>query len=345
MTGLQPGDFGIDFSGFRLDGKNGRPTLAQARHDGAKFIIRYSAGAGNTIQQTQWKLCGLHEITDAVAAGLDFIANTEWHESRVTMGASAGRADSLADLAFWKERGYAKGAVIIASWDAFPDPTKWAAADAYMRAYSAALQGYYLLGTYGGTPYLRHALNAGLISFAWRTNAPSWNHPTGLREGDGLPYQPSRQTILQLIQAGTAQTKTPAHIWQTGNYWYDKQADENVIVRSGLMSHLAALNRTPPQPQPGVTGGGQPTKPPEEDMAQIDSVSPEAAKAIGDAMALSLITRELAGATNKEGADGKRIPGTGYNGNLAEALVAQNALLSETNTKLGQLIDLLKPKS
>jgi hypothetical protein len=73
-------DRGIDYSGAR-------PAPAATYKAGGR---RYSAGAGNTQQATQWKLCGVHEIADAVAAGLDFIANSEWYESRITEGAAAG---------------------------------------------------------------------------------------------------------------------------------------------------------------------------------------------------------------------------------------------------------------
>jgi hypothetical protein len=47
FTPLAPGDIGIDFSGASI-------TAAQAKKNGAKFLIRYSAGVGNNSTNTQW---------------------------------------------------------------------------------------------------------------------------------------------------------------------------------------------------------------------------------------------------------------------------------------------------
>lgn len=88
---MKRGDVGVDYSGLR-------PDPAQLVKDGAKFILRYSAGVGNADPATQWKLCGPGEINAALAAGLDFVANCEWYESRITEGADAGAADGAADL-------------------------------------------------------------------------------------------------------------------------------------------------------------------------------------------------------------------------------------------------------
>jgi hypothetical protein len=201
-------------------------------------MLRYSAGVGNTHSDVQWKLCRPGEIAAAVAAGMDFIANSEWYESRVTEGAAAGRADGSADLAFWKSRGLHRGAAIYVSWDAAPVRAKWPQVDAYLAAYKTALSGYYVVGAYAGTPYLRHALNAGVIRFGWRPNAGSWSD-------DGLPYQPAHQGRHNLAQA---QGATPAAIWQTGNYWYGKDADENLILRTPCGSHLQAAQAPAPAP-------------------------------------------------------------------------------------------------
>jgi hypothetical protein len=239
---LQVKDRGIDFSGFR-------PDPATVVKDGAKFFIRYSAGAGNGLANTQWKLCGINEIKNGVAAGLDFIANSEWYATRVQEGAAAGKADGAADLTFWKSRGLNRGASIYVSWDANPDPTKWNSVDAYLKAYNAALNGYYFVDCYAGTPYLKHALSLNIIKYGWRTNAGAWNR-------DGLPYQPNQSWVVGNIDKIIS--ITPAAIWQTGNYWYNKQADENVLLRANVGSHLQAVspiippppNPKPPTPQP-----------------------------------------------------------------------------------------------
>jgi hypothetical protein len=230
---LHPGDLGIDFSGAR-------PSATDIARNGGKFVVRYSAGAGNTSQSTVWKLCGTGEIAAATAAGLDFIANSEWYESRVTEGPTAGRDDGLADLAFWKSRHLNRGASIYVSWDAAPAQSQWPQVDAYLRAYNAALGGYYHVDCYAGTPYLRHAIASGIIRYGWRPNAGSWSN-------DGLAYQPDTSTTAArdvfLVRALAA---TPAHMIQTGNYWYAKSADENLILRTPVGSHMDAAATPPP---------------------------------------------------------------------------------------------------
>jgi hypothetical protein len=246
---LQPGDLGVDYSGAR-------PAPHATRHAGGHCIIRYSAGLGNTQPATAFKLCGRNELHDAIAAGLDVIANSEWYESRITEGADAGKVDGEHDLRFWRSRGLAKGASIYVSWDEDPDPAHWPAAIAYLKAYDAELGGHYHVDCYAGTPFLRHAKQAGVIRYGWRTNAGSWSN-------DGLPYQPNTRTArarAQLVKR--AVDATPAHIWQTGNYWFNNGADENLIVRTPVGSHLEAHHGgrpgpgpkppVPPKPQPGA---------------------------------------------------------------------------------------------
>jgi hypothetical protein len=233
---LNPGDLGIDFSDAAI-------APAQAKKDGAAFALRYSAGAGNASPKTQHKLCKPGEIPAFEAAGEDFVANSEWYESRITEGAAAGAADGAADLGFWKMRGYAKGATIYVSWDAHPDPKLFDAVAAYLNAYGAALGGYYKVGLYGGTPALREMLRRGVVSKTWRSNAGSWSD-------DGLPYQPSTSTAAKRAAlVALALAATPANLWQTGNYWYSKGADENLVLRAPIGSHLEAKAVPVPTPQ------------------------------------------------------------------------------------------------
>jgi len=245
----KPGDRGIDFSfaDVPLDG---------TYKAGGRFIIRYSAGAGTAglLKDASNKICEPHAIADAVKEGLDFIANSEWYESRMTEGAAAGAADGKADLSFWKNRGLARGAAIYCSWDAAPVRSKWTKVDAYLKAYRKALRSYYKVGCYAGTPYLRHALAKKLIDFGWRPNASSWSN-------DDLPYQPTTTTAHQRVALRAQALKaTPAAIYQTGNYWWKKQADENLILRP-CGSHLQALSLTsePKTPSlPAATPGAKP---------------------------------------------------------------------------------------
>lgn len=224
---VKPGDLGVDYSGAR-------PSPHGTRKAGGRFIIRYSAGAGNAQSATAWKLCDHGEIAAAVAAGMDFIANSEWYTTRITEGRAAGHDDGQADLEFWKHQGLHRDASIFVSWDAAPVRSHWAAAQAYLEAYDHALGGHFHVDCYAGTPFLRRMLNRKVIRDGWRTNAGSWSN-------DGLPYQPRTAHTDGLAAVG--RSKTPAAIWQTGNYWWAKQADENLILRPVTGSHLAAAAR------------------------------------------------------------------------------------------------------
>jgi hypothetical protein len=276
------GDRGIDFS-------FANPNLEGTYKAGGRFIIRYSAGAGTEglLRDKPNKICEPKRIRNSVAKGLDFIANSEWYESRVTEGAAAGKADGGADLAFWKTMGLARGAAIYVSWDAAPVKSKWKYVDAYFKAYRNALDGYYKVGCYAGTPYLRHAFAKKLIDYGWRPNASSWSN-------DKLPYQPATNTVAQRRALVTQALKaTPAAIYQTGNYWWKKSADENLILRP-CGSHLQALaaGAKPDAPSP---------KPPSQDKPHYGEEYP---------WALISKSREYAVILNDDGSIDVRRDGT-----------------------------------
>lgn len=229
---------GVDFSGADL-------SAAQVAKAGYDFVLRYSAGAGNTDAGTQWKLCGEHEVAEFAAAGIDLIANSEWTTGRVTEGAKAGAKDGAADLKFWKARGYAKGAAIIVSWDeGQPDRSAHSRVEAYLAAYGKALGGYYSVGLYAGDVAINAMLDAGVIQFGWRAMAESWSGPSG----SNLYYRPGSDW-RKTAEAVAATSR--AHLWQNGNVAFDKGADENVILRSFAWGHLSSQGSKPaPQPKP-----------------------------------------------------------------------------------------------
>jgi LysM repeat protein len=247
---MKPYDRGIDYSGFR-------PDPHDVARNGARFVIRYSAGVGNDDADMQWKLCEPAEIADAAAAGLDFVANSESYAERPTEGAAAGRADGAADAAFWRSRGLAQGAAIYVSWDAAPQASRYDAVEAYLRGYGEALAGRYRVGLYGGDPALREMLRRGVIDFGWRSMSDSFS-------GDGEFYQPGsawREVAAQVARV------SPAALWQNGNRWYGSQADEDVVLRTPVGSHREAggavagpvqpvhpVPRPPAPPRPSGTG-------------------------------------------------------------------------------------------
>jgi hypothetical protein len=246
MITLKPGDLGIDCSGFRLDTA---AKVSAAKAAGCRFLIRYSAGVGGSNYNTHFKLITPAEHRALLADGFDIIANSEWYETRVTEGYNAGLADGKADLALWKSCGHARGATIYPSWDAAAVSSKFTAVDNYIKGFRAGLGGYYNLyvgnGIYAGTPYLKHAIAAGVIKRGWRPNASSWSN-------DGLPYQPDVSTVAKRTAlVASALGKTPAHIYQTGNYWFSKNADENLLLRANVGSHWDAVRAaTAPAPAP-----------------------------------------------------------------------------------------------
>lgn len=246
---LKSGDIGVDISGFRID------TDAKVKqfHDaGGKFTIRYSAGIASDPKNShfasvKWKLCSPGEFVDLIAIG-DLFANDEWYEKRVAEGSRAGHDDGLAAGAFWHRCGLAKGAAIYPSMDAQPSRSLWPQMDAYDNAYRQAItQWGYVLGEYAGTPYLVHAIGGKIIKFGWRPNAGSWSN-------DGIPYQPDLSTQAKrdaFVKSSLG--KTPASIVQTGNYWFGKNADENILLRVPCGSHWEAVAANKPAPTPTPT--------------------------------------------------------------------------------------------
>jgi len=227
MTTLALFDRGIDYSGLRPN------PIGDPARSGAKFVIRYSAGAGNDRRGTQWKLCGTDELRRLLAAGYDVIANSEWSASRVTEGAAAGTADGAADLAFWKARGLAKGASIYVSWDAGkPNHDRHAGLAAYLAAYGKALADHYHVDLYAGDLAIADMLKRGLIRYGWRAMSDSWS-------SNGRFYMPGSN--WKTVAAKVAKV-SPAHIWQNGNRWYKGEADEDVILRLPVGSHREALS-------------------------------------------------------------------------------------------------------
>lgn len=250
MSFLKPGDIGIDYSFSTLGEPDDNKRAAQIVKDGGKFVIRYSSGvashpANPSHKNVAGKLITPGEFHALVNAGLDVIANDEWYESRVTEGAPAGIADGKAALTLWRSCGYRKGAVIIPSWDQAPDSKKYGAVAAYLKGYTQALNGYYTLGLYAGTPALRYMMGYKFAHYGWRPNAYSWSN-------DGIPYQPNTRSLAaRNAVVSAALTRTPAHLLQTGNYWYGKNADEVLILRADIPTHRNVPNvPTPPKPTP-----------------------------------------------------------------------------------------------
>lgn len=244
MTALQPGDLGVDYS-------YARPSLSELAKSDAQFVVRYSAGAASdpghpSHAANAGKLITPDEFKAILSAGLDIIANDEWYQSRITEGYAAGLADAKAAARLWKACGLEQGSTIYVSWDEYPSASKFASVGRYARGYRAGLAGYYGFDVYGGTGFLKWALKGLSVKFGWRPNAGSWS-------SDGLPYQPDTSTpAKRAALVSLALGKTPAHIWQTGNYWVGKSADEDLLVRVPVGSHLETVAAKRPVTPPPI---------------------------------------------------------------------------------------------
>lgn len=247
---LKAGDMGCDMAGYRL---STAAKVAAFKAAGGKFVLRYSAGAASDPANPSHHLNVGKLITPAehkslTNAGIDIIANDEWYAGRMKEGATAGKADGAAAYALWHSCGHAKGSRVYVSLDQDATTRDVPALAAYLKAHQAAMgNGYYIADFYGGTPIIRALVAAHLVIDGWRPNAGSWSD-------DGLPYQPDLSTAAKrAAMLAKAQKATPAHIWQTGNYWFAKQADEDMILRVPVGSHFEALAPVPPKPTPKPT--------------------------------------------------------------------------------------------
>ena len=70
-----------------------------------------------------------------------------------------------------------------------------------------------------------------MIRFGWRAMADSWS-------GNGDWYQPGGDWLASAQRLAEV---SPAHLGQNGNRWYDGEADEDVILRLPVGSHLEAV--------------------------------------------------------------------------------------------------------
>jgi hypothetical protein len=249
-------------------------NAATAHAQGVRFWCRYSAGVGNSNPKSQFKLTKPGEINALVGRGIDFVANSEWYENRCTEGAAAGKADGTADLAFWKSRGLARGASIYISWDTAPQSSQYNAVEAYIRAYNAALGGYYKAdGLYAGIPALIEMSRRGVIRHGWIPSAASWSVARQNLKDLGISAPPAvttwnlwQPTPSQVVPAiayllkKLAGDKLVSCIWQTGNHRFGGGADENITILAGpLGSHREAQAAGSPIIKPPVK---PPVKPP-----------------------------------------------------------------------------------
>lgn len=223
-----------------LDASFQRVSPRAAARAGVRGLIRYTAGAATAPAHPSHgdvarKLITEREFAGVTAADLDVVANDEWYSTRIQEGKPAAELDAAAAARFWRRCGLAPAAAIYPSWDAAPVRELWPVVDAYLTAYAhvIASEGY-ALGVYAGTPYLAHALDAGIIGAGWRPDAGDWSR-------DGIAWQPNTRTARRRRRLVAEFAKhSPAALVQTGNTWFGGGADENLVIRTPIGSHLEA---------------------------------------------------------------------------------------------------------
>lgn len=169
---------GIDYAG-------GRPAARDIKDAGYSFVCRYlSAGLPG-------KLLLPSEVTDLQANGVDIVSNWETTGTTALGGYDAGVTDAQAAWAMHTSLGAPTNRPIYFSLDWDEAPGQDAAVFAYFQGVASVI-GLPQTGAYGGYWPLKRLLDAGLITYAWQTEA--WS-------GDN---QDPRFNILQDNSAGYA---------------------------------------------------------------------------------------------------------------------------------------------
>jgi hypothetical protein len=251
---IQVNQVGIDFAA--MPDPKGYAGIARNH---ARFVCRYSDGLGGGGKRTQ-----PHEIADAVAQGLDFLANFEFFENTPEEGAASGRRHGTADRDFWDSRGLAPGAGVIISWEPGNDRSKFADVAAFVTHYRDAVGR--PVGMYAGLPALLWMRRHDIIDFTW---LPMSCAASGLDFGD----LPQPRYAARMRQAAE---DNGLNLVQNRNRWYRQGtdangnprwgADENIVVTlpAKPWSHLQALHAGPKpasvvnHPHPGKLWQGAP---------------------------------------------------------------------------------------
>jgi hypothetical protein len=227
---IQVGQVGIDFA-FMPD-PHGYAGIARNH---AKFVCRYSDGLGGNEKRTQ-----PGEIQDAARHGIDFLANFEFFENTREEGGASGRRHGQADRDFWNDRGLARGAGVILSWEPGNDRSKFDEVASFITHYRDAIDR--PVGLYAGLPALLWMRKHDVIDFTW---LPMSSAASNLDFGD-ISQREYAAKMLHVAQ------DHGLNLVQNRNRWYAKGvdehgntiwgADENIVVNLPAIpwSHLQA---------------------------------------------------------------------------------------------------------
>lgn len=158
---------GIDYAG-------GRPSGADVAAAGYGFACRYMSDGGDELPG---KLLLPEEVNDLHANGISIVLNWETTGDTARGGFQAGVNDAQGAVATGRAVNSPVGSAVYFSidWDASPDDQN--AINDYFRGINSVI-GVAATGVYGSYYVVQRCLDAGVVSWAWQTQA--WSG--GLRD-------------------------------------------------------------------------------------------------------------------------------------------------------------------
>lgn len=154
---------GVDYSAGAID-----PNLLKAANK--EFVCRYTTPA----PATAWKCLQPQEFADLVGAGIDVVFNYEGTANQMVNGHDQGVADATESLNYIRSlpgvpNGYQP--VVYFSCDFDEPPQDDAPIFDYLRGAASVLGGVQYVGIYGAYWVCKRALDAGVATFMWQTEA------------------------------------------------------------------------------------------------------------------------------------------------------------------------------
>jgi hypothetical protein len=164
-----------------LDYSYSRPNLDQVKAAGHSGVMRYLSWPN----LTPGKIIGSAELASIRSKGLAVGLNWEYDAQDMLGGAAAGTKHATEALRQARALGYPYGCGIVFSGDFDATVAQQTPINAYLRAATDVLRGFYLTGIYGGYWVVKRALDAGAAQWAWQTYAWSggqWDPRAVLRQ-------------------------------------------------------------------------------------------------------------------------------------------------------------------
>jgi hypothetical protein len=152
---------GVDYAGGRISG-------ADLKAAGVSFVCRYLADGGTNLPN---KMLSPAEAKDLQANGIAIVGNWESTAQAMLGGQPQGIADANKARAQALACGGPATATIYFSADWDEAPNQQAAVNAYLQGACQVLGGPGNVGIYGSYYVCMRALNAGVCSYAWQTEA------------------------------------------------------------------------------------------------------------------------------------------------------------------------------